>query len=275
MKKLLLLLAVVLCVSAAAQAGAQVINYWDFDGVDQAADKAGTLSSGTVGSPSYGTTYSNPYTGSGDAFQQADGVWNNYVTAGAAGDVDFGTSSFSISFWYFDDAAASSDTRQMRVLDNRDGAGSGIVVGTTFTEINVALVDDAGNQAVGNTIHNDPDLGLFPAQQWVHVSITVDRDTTDLASVYVGGTLNHSFDISNLTGNIVGSDLLEIGVLNGGDHAGEVQAGALDDLAFYSGLLSSAEIEGLEAASINPMNIPEPATMVLLGLGALVLRRRK
>jgi len=224
------------------------LHYWDFDGADQAADKVGDLTSGTEGTPDYDVDYGAPYTGAGDALQQTYQVYGNYVTAGDSGsDIDFGTGDFSISFWYY--GVNDTDTRQMRVLDCRNGSGSGIIIGTTYTDINVALVDDNGNQAIGNVILGANNIGLFP-EGWSHVSITVDRN--DKASVYVNGTPNHAFDVSNLTGNIVGSELLQIGVINGGDQDADVQSGAIDDLAFYHGVLTSADIADLYNHTLTP-----------------------
>lgn len=246
--------------------GANVVNYWDFDGLT---DKVGSMDGVAVGTPVLATTYGNAYAGSGNSLSQTAGSFSNFVRAGGVGDFDFGTSDFAISYWYYDDQAGDGDNRQMRVLDSLAGTTTGISLGTNTNTLTYRFDDSTGT----NSVNSQP--AFLASDQWLHVTVNMDR-TNDLMSIYVnGGSPYHTESIASLTTDIYATQAMEIGVINGGTAAGHVQSGALDDLAFYDGTLSAGEITGLANGTLTPDQIPEPSLLLLLGLGTLGLRRRR
>ena len=103
---------------------------------------------------------------------------------------------------------------------------------------------------------------------WYHVVATYDATTMRL---YVNGQEENSTPKS---GNIFVSDTeWNIGACNyGGTPANNHQKsffnGLIDDVRIYDRALSSTEVTEL-------YNIPEPATLLLLGLGVVTLRRKR
>lgn len=102
----------------------------------------------------------------------------------------------------------------------------------------------------------------YEDNQWHFV---VAQRRGDLAELWIDGVLDGTAFVS---GSIVNTADLAIGskdTLND-----DFLNGALDDIRIYAGSLSEQEIQALHTA------IPEPATLALLGLGALgVLRKRR
>lgn len=256
--------------SLPAQA-ANVIHYWDFEGTGgtELNDRVGSQNGTAVGTPVIGTVYGSAYAGSGNSLSQTRGSLGNYITVGSSGDFDFGTDDFAISFWYYDDQAGDGDNRQMRVLDSLNGTTTGISLGTNTSGLTCRF-DDAG----GGVVNATP--AFLPTNTWVHVSINVDR-TNDLMTIYRNGTSYHTESLASLNFGIAATQPMEIGVINGGDSTGnaDVQSGALDDLAFYTGTLSTAQISGLAGGTLTPDQIPEPSSLLLLGFGGLGMLRRK
>lgn len=97
---------------------------------------------------------------------------------------------------------------------------------------------------------------------WHHVAITVDGDdSTNNYDLYVDGewagrdTVRAYYDRW---------DWITIGAANGSDPF----TGSIDDVRIYNHPLSTEEVGQL-------YTIPEPATLLLLGMGAVLIRKRK
>jgi hypothetical protein len=103
---------------------------------------------------------------------------------------------------------------------------------------------------------------VMEPNEWTHISVTLS--TTQMA-LYVNGELDTFMTIETPVDVILGEGL--IGAWR--NDTGEIQnefTGLIDDVRIYSVGFSSEQVSQL---------IPEPATVFLLGLGCLVLLRRR
>lgn len=266
--------------------GAQVLYYWDMDTLDAGTptDVIGAVptTAGTnmdLESSSYGSaggsggdylkttlgSYGVPLTA--DVFDDGGGSPTAMIFAG----------DFSLSYWIYDDTT-DGDIRGMRTFDSLEGTTVGLQLSSNASNIyNLRADDDAGGSVLSNTT-----LGALqlPADAWTMVVVNFDR-TNDLATIYFNGSVAGAYALagpgvaSPLTGTVQPSQDLQIGCINGGGNAGGLESGALDDLAFYDGTLSTGQISGLAAGTLTPDQIPEPAAALLGSLGVLGLLRRK
>ena len=113
------------------------------------------------------------------------------------------------------------------------------------------------------------DPALVTTGEWVHVAGVRDS-AASLLRLYINGVEVATHDTEN-TFNIDHDEIMTIGAAakENGDYLGEIGhwfAGELDDVRFYDEALSAGAIAS---------TIPEPATLALLGLGGLLLRRRR
>lgn len=239
MKKLtfILTMAVVMFIGTAAQAA--LVGHWEFEG--DMTDSVGTAD-GVAGGDA-------AVVGGVAVF---DGV-DDAITVATTG---LGVStSFTVAVWSLADAGnagaflGSGSVGYERFFMRYIGANPD-VTGALYYE-------------VGYSPGYGPD-GYFTMQEipvtggvWAHTAITWDAGTKT-ASAYVNGVQSHS---QTMDWDFPGfyNDTLVMGE-NFADFAG-----SLDDLRLYDTALSAAEVAA----------IPEPATMALLGLGGLLLRRRR
>ena len=104
--------------------------------------------------------------------------------------------------------------------------------------------------------------------QWHHIAVTFDRDGNAIRYID-GSAVNEAVDISSV-GDISNDEILAIG--QRGNVAGfpydSPFDGRIDDVRLYDEVLTAEEVSGLAI-------IPEPTSLVLLGLGVATLLGRR
>ncbi|MHC4555872.1 MAG: LamG domain-containing protein [Planctomycetota bacterium] len=255
------ILVLVLVLGLAGSASADLVGYWELDG-------DGTDSS----------SYGNHGTINGNVAPTADRFGNPSGAmsfAGGGGDnINVGdppefniTGAMTITAWvYLDSTSDVHGRRNSRILGKMDGGGQR--AWSTGIEKNISgvplpgtiQVSSNGSDVIG--LHDDSSL---PLDQWVHYAGVYTPGTS--LEVYLDGDLS---DIR--TDGIPASQYSSNGhsvLIGNRPAAGDCGwYGALDEVRIYNEALTEAQIETV-------MAIPEPATMLMLGLGGLALIRRK
>ncbi len=239
-----------------------VVHYWDFSSTNDVVGGVATTSVGTT-DLSVNATYGEAYAGSGASLNSilggtsaGGGHLSAAVQTGGMLQMDWGMDSFSFSYWTYDDFAGDSDIRGPRVFDCLDNTTVGIQLGTNATnDWNFRVDDDNGSVNIFNNVN----AFMLPQDQWVHVAGVVDRVNSEIRS-YVNGTLQATIPFNDtttnnpMTGNVFPTIDLQIGAINGGTNAGQCQTAGLDDLAFYEGVLSAADVMDLASATKSPLD---------------------
>lgn len=206
---------------------------------------------------------------------------NQYLTLGTPSDLDFGTSTdFTISMWY----RVTRDQDGDPIIIGNKGFSPGnlqgwLIVGNAFNGDDPKLNAASGsNLTRADTGH----LDLF-YDQWEFVVATFDRDG-DMTLYIDNDAGDGTLDTKSVSmTNVLNVDTTGLGVATniGEDGTGiyvENLVADFDDLAIWRRVLTGDEIDtlfnagaGVELASVLTPEIPEPSTVVLIGLGAVAL----
>lgn len=257
-----LIVAGVLLPGLLAGQSAVVLHYWNMDTLDSdtsttPVDVAGGLvttaggnmvleSQSYVSSPAGGNYLLTDRENGGIPLQAATLENGNPVG------LNFGVENFSVSFWVYNDTDddTDGDVRKVRVFDSLNGIDVGIQLESNLEgTFNFRIDDDFGSEVISNQQPSPFDSLSHPDDQWVLVVLNVDRDAEEV-EVFFDGVSVGTYEISLLLGNIVAGQDLQIGCINGGAGASGIQTGGIDDLAFYSGLLTPNQISALVAGGI-------------------------
>jgi hypothetical protein len=236
-------------------------HYWDFDTLDVTTslpiDRYGALATTASGSPdiSIDSMYGEAFVGAGKSLNTIS-AGSDYLVAETHVDtfataLDFGMDSFAISYWSYNDTSDENPNNAM-VFDCVAGAAApGLQLGTNASGIyNLRINDVEGNSVISNNVSGFGGV-TQPADQWVHVTLNVDR-TNNLLSIYFNGVAipEGSISISSLTGKITCSQDLQLGARDG-----TTQLCALDDFAIYPQILSAQQITALANATTTPLDV--------------------
>jgi hypothetical protein len=236
MKKMIFIALVVVALTAGARA--DLLSYWTFD------EGSGTIAHDSASSNN-GTLVNGPAwtTGKIGGALSFDGI-NDYV---ALSSFTVSTNNGTIALWFKTSGDFSGNYGHQGYLISRDsqvwsyltleGGGSHAyrIAGETNTQDDYFVATDAN--FVGG---------------WNNIAVSFHNKT---ATTYLNGEFLQSMSVNNpsLTLDRIGGGL------------DTFYNGKIDDVRIYDRALSQNEVRAL---------LPEPATLLLLGLGAVILRKK-
>ncbi len=255
--------AALLCCVATPAIG-ELVDHYEFE--NDGVDSAGGNANGNVGANVTFTTGAN---GQGAQFGTNGSTAARRIVVLQADAFNPGAGDFSMAFWAQrnDVDSGTSDG----IFDALSGTTTGYQAQFTGGDVVRLRLDDQG----GNQNALIDSVSTITDSDFHHYTFTVDR-TGEESRVYIDGQLDAIVDISgdNLVGTISPSQNLHIGGINNNNNTG--MEGVLDDLQFYSGVLSADQVAALVA-------VPEPTSitiwsligMGLAGFGYYRVRRQK
>jgi len=251
---------------------------WDFE------DDKTDVDNGVAGAVADKSGYGRDGTGVADATLSTDvpsvlgnaGLSTTSLRLDGTGDqVDIsgyrgigGTNARTMAAWVkLEDAAAVQDRSIMSWGNDSGGNKWNFRVQSSNGTDGAIRVEVSGGYIVGSTDITD--------QEWHHVAATwADDGSPDVTDVklYVDGVLEGVSAQQAQSINTSNGKIVQIGT----DHANRRWKGWIDDTQVYSRALTDSEISSLA----NPVVIPEPVTMLAVGLsvaglGGYVRRRRR
>lgn len=256
----------------ATSAHAALLVQYNFDGGNANDTGTGTPANGTLIGANSGFTSSTPG-GSGLAYSTGAGV-NDYITTGTTVTPDAGPpaklaslNAFTISMWVNLQAVPVLGDRLVSTWDGSNGIDFRINTASATNFPLVLSVDGATTTSANVTAPS--------TNTWLFLAVTYDGSVTtgnvrfytgrtDVAAAQLGGVGNSNAGVVASTGGA-----LQIG----GTPATALDrspSAFFDDVRIYDTVLTATELEAVRAS-----NIPEPASLGLVGLSLLGLMARR
>ncbi|MCJ7693425.1 MAG: PEP-CTERM sorting domain-containing protein [Sedimentisphaerales bacterium] len=271
-KAMVLLLVFVLSLSAqVAQAayvdvvdGLSPIGYWrlgESSGIT-ATDRAGGYNGTYGGGVTLGTT--GALSGDSDTAVSFDGN-NDILDAGPSVDLLL-TADLSVSFWFNAAAFTTGSTPDPLFTLSALAASSGTAkIAELAVDENGDIVykHQYGDQGANEQTHIFSTADLSE-DTWYNVALIRDSSAKDVY-LYIDNSLLDTYSYTTQPEGYTQ------GTLSVGGYGGMMFEGAIDEFAVFNSQLTSQNVTDI----YNAAQVPEPATIMILGLGAAMFGRKK
>ena len=245
--------------------GLSPVGYWRLgeSSGTTANDRSGNTLNGTYNGASLGAT--GALNGDSDTAVDFDGFNDDMITVSSttlrlAEDM-------SVSFWVdIDVLPGASATDPLFVIEaDAQGSGTALMAELTVDENgDVVYTHQYGTGGSGTEQHVFTSANL-DTDTWYNIAVTRDS-TANEVMLYIDGSYLDTFSYTN-DAQGAGSGTLYLGKFGS-----DLYDGSVDEIAVFDYELTSTNVSDIYDAA-NP--VPEPATIALLGLGALVLIKRR
>ncbi|MEM6257730.1 MAG: LamG domain-containing protein [Planctomycetota bacterium] len=271
----------------AAQASADLVDHWTFDSADTsgntAFDTAGLSANNAVAPDT--AVYAAGFLGDGAAsFTTAGSSIFNVASLELSNETEI-----TISMWVQNEATQETDGSPQPNNNNNNGlfvSRDSSIQRTTntfngqFWGLNLERENNTGDFTVrGNSTGatRAEDIPVSVLTEWTHIAFTWTGDgvanSSDPTAVYINGVLEQAASV-NADVYLGGSWTIGHDPSNGGRDYN----GLIDDLAIFDEALTAQEVAALYNDGLNGLNaagVPEPGSLALLGLGGLLIARRR